>query len=58
MEFIYDNLEIIVAVVGGLSMGGVMFISKGKSRDNDLTQIYIKHKKHTENINKSSKSVL
>lgn len=56
MEFIMDNLEIVVAIVGGLSFGGVMFVSKYKSNENDLTQLYIKHKKHSDNINKSAKS--
>ena len=58
MEFLYNNLEIIVAVVGGLSMGGIMFVTKSKGGENDLTQFYIKYKRHTESINKSSKSVL
>lgn len=57
MNFLIDNLEIIVAVVGGLSIGGIMFITKSKSGENDLTQIYIKYKKHTDNINKSSKTI-
>lgn len=57
MEFLMNNLEIIVGIVGGLSMGGIMYATKSKSSENDLTQIYIKHKKHTDNINKSSKTI-
>lgn len=57
MNFLINNLEIIVAAVGGLSIGGIMFITKNKSGENDLTQIYVKYKKHTDNINKSSKTI-
>lgn len=57
MNFLIDNLEIIVAVVGGLSIGGIMLGTKHKGSMNDLTPIYIKHKKHTDNINKSSKTI-
>lgn len=57
MEFLMNNLEIIVGVVGGLSIGGIMFITKSKGGENDLTHIYIKYKKHSDNINKSAKTM-
>lgn len=57
MEFIIKNLEIITAVAGGLCTGGVIFLTKNKTRANDLTQLYIKHKKHNDNISKSSKTI-
>lgn len=57
MKFIIENLEIIVAVVGGLSIGGIMFVTKSKNGDNDLTPLYIKYKKHNDYINKSSKTI-
>lgn len=57
MDFIIDNLEIIVAVVGGISIGGIMLITKSKSGENDLTPLYIKYKKHNDYINKSTKTI-
>lgn len=58
MEFVIDNLEIIVAAVGGISFGGIMLLTKSKSGENDLTQLYIKYKKHSDNVNKSAKTIL
>lgn len=52
-----NNLEIITALAGGVTIGGIMFFSKSKGNENDLTQLYMKHKKHTDNINKSSKTI-
>lgn len=57
VEFIMENLELIMGLGGGLFIGGILFITKTKSVENDLTQIYVRHKKHTENINKSSKTM-
>lgn len=57
MDFLYNNLEMVVAIVGGVSIFGVLFFSKSKGTGNDLTYLYIKHKKHTDNINKSTKSI-
>lgn len=57
MEFIMKNLEMIAGVVGGISIAGIMFISKSKGGENDLTQIYVKYKKHSDNINKSAKTI-
>lgn len=57
MEFILDNLEIIVAVVGGLSIGAYMLTRKSGSRENDLTPLYIKYKRHSDSISKSTKSI-
>lgn len=56
MEFIINNLEVIVSVTGGLLIGSIMFLFRFKGRDNDLTALYIKHKKHNERINKSTKT--
>lgn len=57
MSFLMNNLEIITALAGGVTIGGIMFFSKSKGNENDLTQLYMKHKKHTDNINKSSKTI-
>lgn len=57
MEFLIDNLEVIVAIVGGMSFGGVMFLTKAKSGENDLTQFYIKYKKRSDSANRSSKTI-
>lgn len=57
MEFLYNNLEVIVAIVGGFSIGGIVLMTKSKSGENDLTHLYIKYKKHTDNINKSAKTL-
>lgn len=57
MEFVVDNLEVIVMIVGGAFFGSIMFITKAKSGENDLTQTYIKHKKYSDGINKSSKTM-
>lgn len=56
MEFLIDNLEIIVGIVGGLSFGSIMLVTKSKSGENDLTQTYIKYKKYSDNVNKSAKT--
>lgn len=57
MDFIVNNLEIIVAVVGGLSIGGILFTHKTKGGENDLTRFYIKYKRHSDSISKSSKTI-
>lgn len=57
VDFIINNLELIVAVVGGLSIGGVLFTHKTKSGENDLTRFYIKYKRHSDSISKSSKTI-
>jgi len=56
MAFLIANLEIIAGVIGGFTIGGIAFVSKFKNGENDLTQIYVKHKKHNDNINKSTKT--
>lgn len=57
MDFLIDNLEIIVTIAGGVTIAGIMYLKNTGSGENDLTQIYIRYKKHTDNINKSSKSM-
>ncbi len=58
MDFIIEHLEIIVGIVGGVAFGGIMLATNSKGGENDLTHLYIKYKKHSDNINKSSKTVL
>lgn len=57
MDFVIENLEIVVGAIGGISIAGIMFLTKTKGGENDLTQLYIKYKKHSDNINKSSKTI-
>lgn len=57
MGFLIANLEIIVAPIGGLFIGGIMFFVKSKNGENDLTQLYIKYKKHSDRVNKSTKTI-
>lgn len=57
MEWVLKNLELIVAGCGGLGIAAYLTLRKKHIRDNDLTQLYIKHKKHTENVNKSAKGI-
>ena len=57
MNFIYQHLEIMVAIAGGAFVFSMLFLKSSKSSSNDLTPLYIKYKKHTDNINKSSKSI-
>lgn len=56
-KFIIDNLELIVAISGGISVGLIMLIKNSSSNENDLTPLYIKYKRYNDNINKSTKSI-
>jgi len=58
MDFLINNLELITVTAGGITIGGIIFFSKHKRVENDLTQIYVKYKKHSDNINKSAKTIL
>ncbi len=57
LTFLLDNLEMTVAAVGGI--GVVFFITKKKPRNtsNDLTQLYIKYKRHSDSISKTTKTL-
>ncbi len=56
-NFLFNNLETVVAVGGGA--GALLFIFGRKPRNpsNDLTQRYIKYKKQMDGINNTTKSV-
>lgn len=58
LAFFINNLEITVAILGGLSIGGFMFLKKNGTNENDLTPLYIKYKRYNERINKATKSIL
>ena len=53
---LFNNLEIITASVGGITV--LFLISSGKtySKKNNLTKFIIKHNKQKDSINKRTKS--
>lgn len=57
LKFILDNLEIIIASAGGIGAIYLFFKRNPHKMSNDLTPMYIKYKKHTDSINKATKSV-
>lgn len=58
IAFMIDNLETVVAVTGGIGVALFIFIGKSGSGENDLTPLYIKYKRHQDNLNRSTKSIL
>lgn len=55
-NFIIDNLEYFVICLSPLVIYGVYKMKKIERRDNDLTPLIIKLKKHQESLNKRTKS--
>ena len=51
-QYAYDNLEYIVAGVGGIGVVGYMKLKKINNNANDLTSLIIKQKKYSEAVNK------
>lgn len=58
LTWLMNNLEITVAILGGVSISGLMYLKRNHNTENDLTSFCIKYKRCNENINKAVKSVL
>ena len=58
-KFLFDNLEVIIGAVGGIGIAVYMVLGKNKhtNNENDLSHLYVRYKKHTDNISKSAKGM-
>jgi hypothetical protein len=57
LTFLFDKLEYIVGIAGGLGVGLYMMTRKTGSNENDMTQRVIKLKRYGNSISQRTKSL-